>query len=99
YNILPNETLAKVMDANLRTVGGYTLDASEQEFAKKIQATFTTKIPSLESTNQIAAFEIKSGIGSTDVGDVSWVVPTVGLGTATWVPGTAAHSWQAVAAG
>lgn len=37
--------------------------------------------------------------GSTDVGDVSWVVPTVGLGTATWVPGTAAHSWQAVAAG
>ena len=35
--------------------------------------------------------------GSTDVGDVSWAVPTVGLGTATWVPGTPAHSWQAVA--
>jgi len=34
---------------------------------------------------------------STDVGDVSYVVPTVGLGTATWVPGTAAHTWQAVA--
>jgi aminobenzoyl-glutamate utilization protein B len=30
---------------------------------------------------------------------VSWVVPTVQLSTATWVPGTAAHSWQAVAAG
>jgi aminobenzoyl-glutamate utilization protein B len=40
-----------------------------------------------------------SGFGSTDVGDVSWVVPTAGLSTATWVPGTAAHSWQAVAAG
>jgi len=26
-------------------------------------------------------------------------VPTVGLSTATWVPGTAAHSWQAVACG
>ncbi len=37
--------------------------------------------------------------GSTDVGDVSWIVPTAGLATATWVPGTAAHSWQAVAAG
>lgn len=37
--------------------------------------------------------------GSTDVGDVSYNVPTVGFGTATWVPGTAAHSWQAVAAG
>ena len=33
------------------------------------------------------------------MGDVSWTVPTVGLRTATWVPGTAAHSWQAVAAG
>ena len=37
--------------------------------------------------------------GSTDVGDVSWVVPQAGLRTATWVPGTAAHSWQAVASG
>ena len=35
----------------------------------------------------------------TDVGDVSWVVPTTGLRTATWVPGTSAHSWQAIAAG
>jgi aminobenzoyl-glutamate utilization protein B len=38
-------------------------------------------------------------MGSTDVGDVSWNVPTVGFSTATWVPGTPAHSWQAVAAG
>jgi aminobenzoyl-glutamate utilization protein B len=35
--------------------------------------------------------------GSTDVGDVSWQVPTVEFGTATWVLGTPAHSWQAVA--
>jgi aminobenzoyl-glutamate utilization protein B len=32
------------------------------------------------------------------VADVSWNVPTVQLGAATWVPGTAAHSWQATAA-
>ena len=38
-------------------------------------------------------------IGSTDVGDVSFTVPTAGMGAATWVPGTPAHSWQAVAAG
>ena len=37
--------------------------------------------------------------GSTDVGDVSFTVPTAGLRAATWVPGTPAHSWQAVAAG
>ena len=42
---------------------------------------------------------MRSGSASTDVGDVSWTVPTVGLSTATWVPGTPGHSWQAVAAG
>jgi len=35
--------------------------------------------------------------GSTDVADVSWQAPTVEFGTATWVLGTPAHSWQAVA--
>ena len=34
---------------------------------------------------------------STDLGDVSWKVPTTEFITATWVPGTVAHSWQAVA--
>ena len=48
---------------------------------------------------QILRFELRQGMGSTDVGDVSWVVPTVGLRTSTWVPGTAPHSWQAIAAG
>jgi aminobenzoyl-glutamate utilization protein B len=99
YNMMPNVTLAKVMDTNLRAIGGYVLDDAEKEFAKKIQATFTMPAPSIDETNVVQPFMIKDGIGSTDVGDVSWVVPTVGLETATWVPGTAAHSWQAVAAG
>ena len=43
--------------------------------------------------------ELEEGRGSTDVGDVSWNVPTTGLRTATWVPGTPVHSWQAIAAG
>jgi aminobenzoyl-glutamate utilization protein B len=37
--------------------------------------------------------------GSTDVSDVTWVVPTGCFATACWVPGTPAHSWQATAAG
>ena len=37
--------------------------------------------------------------GSTDVGDVSWVVPTGQFNTVTWAAGTAGHSWQAVAQG
>ena len=33
------------------------------------------------------------------MGDVTFAVPTVGFRAATWVPGTPAHSWQAVASG
>jgi aminobenzoyl-glutamate utilization protein B len=99
YNLLANESLSKVIDDNLRIVGGYSLSSAEKEFAIKIQQTFSTKA-SLESTNEIEKFGYDTDKnGSTDVSDVSWVVPTAGLGSATWVPGTAAHSWQAVAAG
>ena len=99
YNLLANKTLAVAMDNNLRLVGGYTLNDNEKDFAQKIQKTFADP-PKLENTNMIDEFnEDGDMMGSTDVGDVSWVVPTTGLSTATWVPGTAAHSWQAVAAG
>ena len=58
--------------------------------------------PSVElgSHAKVQAYDFeRPGLGSTDVGDVSWTVPTVGLRTATWVPGTPAHTWQATAAG
>ncbi len=99
YNMLPSESLARIMNANLRLVGGYPFTENENVFGKKIQESFTGSIPKLETTNEISEFkEMKSG-GSTDVADISWMVPTTGLMTATWVPGTTAHSWQAVAAG
>jgi aminobenzoyl-glutamate utilization protein B len=100
YNLQPNETLAKIMYKNLNLVGGYQFTAEERAFAEKIQETFVAP-SNLNNTNMIAPFKVEergSG-GSTDVGDVSWVVPTTGLRTATWVPGTQGHSWQAVAAG
>ena len=55
-------------------------------------------LPPVSSAAQIRPYAL-SGLfpASTDVGDVSWVVPTAGLSTATWVPGVPAHSWQAVA--
>lgn len=37
--------------------------------------------------------------GSTDVGDVSWVVPSTWFGSACYALGTPSHSWQAVAQG
>jgi aminobenzoyl-glutamate utilization protein B len=101
YDLLPNKTLSTVMDQNLHLVGGVSYTPEEEEFARKIQASFTYKVPDLHNAAKVDSMPKTQGelSGSTDVGDVSWAVPTVGLGTATWVPGTAAHSWQAVAAG
>jgi aminobenzoyl-glutamate utilization protein B len=99
YPVLPNETLARLVDGNLRNLGGFLYDAEERRFARDIQETLGDELPSIDSTNEIHPFAITQGMGSTDVGDVSWNVPTVGFSTATWVPGTPAHSWQAVAAG
>ena len=101
YNVLPNETLGRAMHANLTRVGGVDYTPEEQRFAEMIQSSFFAAPPPLSTAQEIQPFEvIEVGQGgSTDVGDVSWTVPTVGLATATWVPGTTAHSWQAVAAG
>ncbi|MDI9356883.1 MAG: amidohydrolase [Chitinophagaceae bacterium] len=99
YSTLPNEVLSKAMYENLKKVGGYTYTEEEKIFAEKIYTTLGKSAQPLENTNKIQPYESREGKGSTDVGDISWNVPTVGLNTATWVPGTAAHSWQAVAAG
>jgi aminobenzoyl-glutamate utilization protein B len=97
YNLMPNETLGKLMHANLTKVGGVNYSGYELDFAKKIQSTFSYVAPPLARAQSVEPFKISSFPASTDVGDISWLVPTTGLGTATWVPGTAAHTWQAVA--
>jgi aminobenzoyl-glutamate utilization protein B len=100
HNLLANETLARVMNAKLNEVGGFAYTPEEQAFAEKIYATLMSPSVTLDSHGKVQAFDFeRPGLGSTDVGDVSWTVPTVGLRTATWVPGTSAHSWQATAAG
>jgi aminobenzoyl-glutamate utilization protein B len=100
YSLLPNEPLARVMHAKLTEVGGLRYSPDERAFADKLYASLDAPSMSLGSEEQIQIFEFeRPGIGSTDVADVSWTVPTVGLRTATWVPGTPAHSWQATAAG
>lgn len=99
HSLLPNQTLAAVMDRNLRIVGGVSYDNEERRFAEKLSASFRGVAQKVGEQEQIKDFKMNNGKGSTDVGDVSWVVPTTGLRTATWVPGTSAHSWQAIAAG
>jgi aminobenzoyl-glutamate utilization protein B len=72
----------------------------ETIFAKKIQATILNNSSPIDDAAKIKSMFIEKIIqGSTDVGDVSYTLPTVGLNAATWVTGTAAHSWQAVASG
>ncbi len=102
YNILPNVTLARVMNDSLQHYGGITYNRAEQRFADEVVESFAyTPEHALGSEQTIEPFseDIYQGKGSSDVGDVSWMAPTVGLSTATWVPGTSAHTWQAVAAG
>lgn len=101
YNLLPVEVLARKMHQNLTEIGGVSYDENEMAFAKTMQTSFNAAhIPAIIESEQVDSFEVNRtarGGGSTDVGDISWVVPTVGLRTATYVPGTPAHSWQAVA--
>ncbi len=99
HSVLPNEVLSHAILANMESVGGVKYDAEEQKFAEEIRKTLdATSIP-LGSETTIQPFAPRTTKGSTDVGDVSYMAPTAGFNTATWVPGTAAHSWQAVAAG
>jgi aminobenzoyl-glutamate utilization protein B len=99
YSLLPNDALAAAVDLNLRRIGGVAYDQAEQAFAEKLFATLGKTDLALGSEREVQPIGRRLGMGSTDVGDVSWVVPTIGFRTATWVPGTPAHSWQAVAAG
>lgn len=101
HDLLLNRTLADVMQKELEKVGGVIYTPEEIEFAKKLQSSFTFKVPAIETAAVVKPMKVdeNSGGGSTDVGDVSYAVPTVGMSAATWVPGTPAHSWQATACG
>ena len=97
HELLLNETLARALQVNLDQVGGVTYTPQEMAIGKQLQASFGYPAPPVENAATIQPFGLSDGGGSSDVGDVSYVVPTVGLTAATWIPGTPAHSWQAVA--
>ena len=99
HELLHIESLQKRVHRNLEKIGGYFYNDEEKAFAEKISKTLGIDLDT-KYVEGIMPYdpEGKAG-GSTDVGDVSFAVPTVGLNVATWVPGTSAHSWQAVAAG
>src|SRR5260370_35071299 len=91
YNVLPNDALAALVDRNLHLVGGVTYTKEEQVFAESIRKTLPDRARPLGSQEQIQAPTEGYFSASSDVGDVSWIVPTSALGTATFVPGVPAH--------
>ncbi len=99
HDLLINKTLAQNMQTNFEQIGGVNYTPAEIQFSKDLEKSFLSAAPGYGEAGKVMPLHIEKNQGSTDVGDVSYAVPTVGLETATWVPGTAAHSWQAVACG
>ena len=113
-NLVYNETLGNVMQGNLDQLGPPAFTKEERVYAKKYQDTLSRKdIESAYShvgidlvKGEVLAGSVVSGDaepvdmgGSTDVADVSWVVPTVSLWGANYAIGTPFHSWQMTAQG
>src|SRR5581483_3921297 len=100
-NIIPNDVLAKVAQKDLNEVGGFRYTPDEMHFAEELQKSLPPEarrdLHSTETVQPLRAFDPNAPSASTDVGDVSWNVPTIGFGSATFVPGVAAHTWQAAA--
>jgi aminobenzoyl-glutamate utilization protein B len=97
YNILPNGYLADLQRKNMLEVGGVTYTAEERTFAETLRGTLDGRLPPLGSEERVQPVTQAFTPASTDLGDVSWKVPTTEVTAATWVPGVPAHSWQAVA--
>ena len=113
-NVIHNATLGVVMDRNLKALGAPPFDAADQAFAADLAATLPaeTRLAGMRNAgldiNGPALSECvlpydqddrSFFAGSTDVGDVSWVVPTVQCWIACYPVGTVAHSWHWVSAG
>jgi aminobenzoyl-glutamate utilization protein B len=113
-NLLGNAPLEKALHDNLSRLGPPPFDEADREFARKIQATLSEEdiessyrragMPMdrvAPLCDAIVPLDAKSApmMGSTDVGDVSWAVPTVQARGATYAIGTPGHSWQLTAQG
>ncbi|HBK86176.1 MAG TPA: amidohydrolase, partial [Firmicutes bacterium] len=124
-NLVPNETLEKLMQANLEAIPALSQTSEEQAFAEAIRSTLGEAELAKESTSLVHKYGGQEGrrlaellvgkalhtavlphrtseqpmMGSTDVSDVSWIVPTVQCNTSCYALGTPGHSWQMVAQG
>jgi aminobenzoyl-glutamate utilization protein B len=113
-NLLGNDPLERAMYENLRAIGGPVFDDADRAAAAPFHATVTeediasgeerfgTRIPRSNVLHEEVLPWNGERIflpGSTDVGDVSWLVPTAQVWTACYTLGTPGHSWQLVGQG
>jgi aminobenzoyl-glutamate utilization protein B len=100
-NIVDNAPLSQRVYRNFTEIGGVAYTPAEQAFAEKLFSLLPpATVAELGTERTVQPLDRQHGDGggaSTDVGDVSWSVPTTGITAATWVPGTPAHSWYATA--
>lgn len=100
YEVLVNRTGAGYVQKNLELLGPNKYTDEEIAFAKKIQeATGKPQVGLYDKIEPLEETDPNAGGGSTDVGDVSWIVPTIRLSAATAPIGTPWHSWAVVACG
>ncbi len=103
HELIPNLPLSKVVERNFKLIGPPKFDAEDLELAKSLQSPlrkdFGLKLPKAlnDTIEAIPEKPYPASGGSTDVGDISWFVPTTGLGTVCFPAGSPGHSWQNVA--
>jgi aminobenzoyl-glutamate utilization protein B len=103
HELIPNLPLSKAVLRNFKLVGAPKFDAADFELARQLQSTVRAEFglkekKVLNDTVEDLPEKPYQDNGSTDVGDISWHVPTSGLTTACFAAGSPGHSWQNVAA-
>jgi aminobenzoyl-glutamate utilization protein B len=98
YELLINQTGARLLDRNLRWVGPVAYTDAEQTFARALQKSAGVPEKGVDASVQSLEGQESEG-GSTDVGDVSWLLPTLHLSVTTAPVGVPWHAWTVVAAG
>lgn len=103
HELIPNTPLSKLVLKNMKKVGPPKFDDKDRDLARQLQTAIRADFGLKEAKplhDVIDEFPMApyDDSGSTDVGDISWYVPTSGLSAACFAAGSPGHSWQNVAA-
>jgi aminobenzoyl-glutamate utilization protein B len=100
YEILVNQAGADVLQKNIEFVGPISYTDDEIEFANNIMKEYGLEAKGIDGSIHKMTETLADAVGgSTDVGDVSYIVPEISLGAVTAPVGSPWHSWVVVACG